>query len=762
MKKNLPELLAPAGSPEAAWAALAYGADAVYAGLDRFSARAEAGNFSAEAADELIGYAHHLGRRVFITFNTLVQERELGEAIETLALINDLNADAVIVQDLGIARLIRKNFPKLNLHASTQLAVHNLAGAQQLAELGFKRTVLARELSIDAIANISRHGGMETEVFIHGALCYSYSGLCLFSSQLLGRSGNRGRCAYCCRQPFNSEEQRNLPFSMKDFSAAEYIDELRKAGASALKMEGRMKGPHYVAAVTEFYRQTLDGQMHNAAERLADIQTIFGRPSTDLYLMGENPEVIDPVNDGHRGAQIGTVLTVDGEWLILHSNRALQKRDGIKIEMPGKTSAYGFAADEMRLASDRTKKLRFELPANQKIALKLPNDAPFIEKGSAVYCSYSQAVRQRYDFVAPRPGQYRQRKNVDIHIRQSLDEMIITAQAGNTELQQILPGPFEPAKQPEKSATSFEKCFSKLGDTDWQLGAFTLEGPAVFAPASVLNEARRNLIDNFTEKWQFNRAALPQPEAFPAEPLSDELRWSAKARRCLALENIDEFVLEVDPDRPQEIESALATYKEKLRLALPVIIRDEDLVRFKELIDRFAGVEKWEAANIGGLQLLKGKADITGDWPLYTLNSQAALAWREQGIRHGVLSPEDDAQNLFELIRQLGPAAIVPVYQHTPLMISATKPEAVSSELSDRSQREFQLETNGHEFVLINKTPFSLAEHLDDLSAFGARQFRIDLSYGVKTDEKAQDLVRRIIARESVPGDSLNFSRGLL
>ena len=243
MNKNLPELLAPAGTPEAAWAALAYGADAVYAGLSRFSARAEAGNFTAESLDELIGYAHHLGRRVYVTFNTLVQQGELNAALETLATIRDLNADGVIVQDMGVVRMAQKNFPQLRLHASTQLAIHNLAGAKQLAALGFKRVVLARELSLKSIEHISKNCGIETETFIHGALCYSYSGLCLFSSHLLGRSGNRGRCAYCCRQPFESGGETTLPFSMKDFSAAAHLPELISAGVASLKIEGRMKSP---------------------------------------------------------------------------------------------------------------------------------------------------------------------------------------------------------------------------------------------------------------------------------------------------------------------------------------------------------------------------------------------------------------------------------------------------------------------------------------------------------------------------------------
>jgi putative protease len=753
LNKKLPELLAPAGTPDSAWAALAYGADAVYAGLPRFSARAEAGNFSTEALDELIGYAHSLSRRVYVTFNTLVQQRELAAALETLALIRDLNADGVIVQDMGVVRLAQKNFPQLRLHASTQLVVHNLEGARQLAALGFKRVVLARELGLKEIAHISRDCGIETETFIHGALCYSYSGLCLFSSHLIGRSGNRGRCAYCCRQPFrDGDGKETLPFSMKDFSAAEHLPELISAGVASLKIEGRMKSPLYVAAVTDFYRKALASDTADSAQRLSDIQTIFGRPSTDLYLDDSKNSPVDPVNDGHRGALIGTVKAVAGSWLMLHSNRALQKHDGLKFE-----NSYGFAADEMRLVSDPESKRRFELPADAEIALKLPADAPPMGKGTPVYCSYSQAVRQRYEFAAPRPGQFRQRKPVNISVFQSSENVKFVASANGVQSELILPGPFEPARQPEKSAAALRQCFEKLGDTDWKLGELTLEGDSVFVPVSVLNDARRRLIDDFSNGWkQLRRGTEFSFECWEKEETT-RVVWSVKSRVFRTLEHVDEFVLEIDPARPEEIGKALAFYADKLRLALPVIIRDEDIAAFRKLIASWPEHKKWEAANVGGLNLLQSKTDITADWPLYTLNTQAALQWNAQGIQQFVLSPEDDAQNLFALIEQLGDAAIVPVYQHTPLMISATKPVADGTELTDRSRRPFYVEQAGREFVLINETPFSLTGHLDELKAKGARRFRIDLSYG----DTSPGIVQRIISGSSVPGHSGNFDRGL-
>ena len=764
MKRDAPELLAPAGTPDAAWAALAYGADAVYAGLPRFSARAEAGNFSPEALNELIGYAHSLGRRVYITLNTLVQQRELHAALEMLALIRDLNADGVIVQDMGVARLIRRHVPQLRLHASTQLAAHSLEGARQIAQAGFSRVVLARELSLEEIKSISRDCGIETEVFIHGALCYSYSGLCLFSSHLLGRSGNRGRCAYCCRPPFTADGQETLPFSMQHLSAAAQLPELCASGVVSLKIEGRMKSALYVAAVTDLYRRKIDGTVTAAQQTdlLADIQTVFGRPSTDLYLSHSDASPVDPVNDGHRGARIGTVRAVEGAWLLLHSSRALQKHDGLKVEMIGETSAFGFAADEMRLSSDPVGKRRFELPAHAEMALKLPVNAPQLAPGAAVYCSYSQAVRQRYEFSAPRPGQFRQRRPVEVQVVQSLERVILTVSADGVHSERMLPGPFDLARQPEKAAAAIRQSFDKLGETGWRLGNLSVEGPAVFIPVSLLNEARRQVIDDLSAKWSAARPTYPPVEASFAAPVVSGLFWSVKARRFQAIESVDEFVLEVDPAHPDEIEKALAVMPDRLRLALPVIIRDEETELFRALIERFPMVQKWEAANVGGLYLLHGKEDVAADWPLYTLNTQAASQWQEMGVQQMVLSPEDDVDNLCALVAALGDRAVVPVYQHTPLMISATRPAADGRELKDRSRRMFRIESCGKQFVVVRDTPFSLAESLLRLQTAGACRFRVDLCYGGATPQEAAEVVRRLMSGIAVSGLDGNATRQLL
>ena len=308
------ELLSPAGDFTTALSAFAAGADAVYCGLSEFSARAFAPNLSYEELANLIAYARAHGKKVYVTFNTLIDEDQLEGAVEALARLEELGPDGVIVQDLGIAQLVRRHFPKLELHASTQLVAHNLEGVLALKELGFRRVVLARELSLAEITTIAQRCGarkvaadgrpeLELEVFIHGALCYSISGLCLYGALEKGRSGNRGTCPYCCRQEGKrkkeegrSEAGRCYPFSMKDLRLGADARKFVEAGVTSLKIEGRMKSPLYVASVTRYYRDILDGT--HARVTPGDLETVFSRRTTELYFNGggrrvrESPRVV--------------------------------------------------------------------------------------------------------------------------------------------------------------------------------------------------------------------------------------------------------------------------------------------------------------------------------------------------------------------------------------------------------------------------------------------------------------------------------------
>lgn len=328
---GLPELLAPAGSPEALAAAVSAGADAVYLAGRRFGARHYAANFSEEELVSAIDYAHLRGVRVYVTVNILVRDAELSDLARYLNRLYEIGADAVLVQDPGVAALAREVVPDLPLHASTQMTIHNREGVLRAAGEGFSRVVLARELTIPEIEDIAADPGARgvgLEVFAHGALCYSYSGQCLLSSVIGGRSGNRGRCAQPCRKPYRlvaagvdeygrPVDQEPLPvndrylLSTRDLCVYPYLDRLVRAPVASLKIEGRMRSPAYAAIVTRIYRRALDaiaagGDWSPSRDDLRDLALAFNREFTEGYILGAR-DIMARDRPGNRGLHLGRV-----------------------------------------------------------------------------------------------------------------------------------------------------------------------------------------------------------------------------------------------------------------------------------------------------------------------------------------------------------------------------------------------------------------------------------------------------------------------
>lgn len=283
-KGRLPELLCPAGSFECLIAAVKGGADALYIGGQAFGARAYAKNFDKEELSLAVRYCHAHGVKIYVTVNTLVYDREMAELSDYAAYLYEIGVDAVISADIGAIKEIRRRVPKMPIHASTQMTVHNTLGADAAYSIGCERVVLARELSLENIRNVTEKSRPEIEIFLHGALCVSVSGQCLMSSLVGGRSGNRGECAQPCRLPYG----KGYPLSLRDLSLASHITELIDSGVSSLKIEGRMKSPAYVYTVTSIYRKLLDeGRNANKSEYLA-LETAFSRGGfTDGYFVSK-------------------------------------------------------------------------------------------------------------------------------------------------------------------------------------------------------------------------------------------------------------------------------------------------------------------------------------------------------------------------------------------------------------------------------------------------------------------------------------------
>lgn len=297
------ELLAPAGSPESVIAAVQSGADAVYMGFGDFNARRGAANFSQEEFTKAVRYCRIRGCKVYVTLNTLVGDRELADAAGMARLASDLGADGIIIQDLGLIQVIREAVPDIPLHASTQMSVHNLAGVEACAQMGLTRAVLARELSFEQIAFIAKHAPIETEVFVHGALCFCHSGQCYMSSLIGRRSGNRGMCAQPCRMQYSmGGRMDDYPLSLKDNCLVDKLQLLEDAGVTCAKIEGRMKRPEYTAAVTEVYAKVIKERRAPSEVEYDQLERAFSREGfTQGYFNGERgPEMFGTRQERNR------------------------------------------------------------------------------------------------------------------------------------------------------------------------------------------------------------------------------------------------------------------------------------------------------------------------------------------------------------------------------------------------------------------------------------------------------------------------------
>ena len=718
------ELLAPAGNFETALAAFEAGADAVYCGLTEFSARAFADNFTLEDLKNLLRYCRSRrpgpGRptkRVYVTFNTVVDEDNLENAIEQLSRLDEVRPDALIVQDLGVARICRKHFPGLELHASTQLVAHNLEGVLALKELGFRRVVLARELSLDEIASIAKRcGDTELEVFVHGALCYSVSGLCLFGAMEKGRSGNRGKCPYCCREGRRKEEKGKsedgqplfYPFSMKDLRLGEDVRKLADAGVASLKIEGRMKSALYVASVTKYYRDILntEAQRHRGGITVGDLETVFSRRTTKLYFDGRGGQgparptddgPIDSGSLGHLGTEIGVVkrITKDREglsWLRFHTARGLEKHDGLQFEAMTDGKHVGMGVVEMRQAISR--RPVFEVNAGEDVEVLVSDEvAAALKPGMKIYCSMSNAVKRMFPTPSFRPSDYPGVIALDVEV--SLSASCLTSKVSSPfPLEISIPCELSPAKNPEKTYESVKKAFSKLGETDYRLGKLTVDDPEkLFAPMSVLNDLRRDLVEKLDEAREKKRRESVD-RACSDESLNAnqrELGESAPIVRRVKVradQNVpsgewDEIVIAINSrtfrvDSPDLSDSCSSP----TRLALPVYTSEPEFNKLRTTVKRFlrAGYDKWEASDLATLRMLKqlGVTDVTADWTLYAFNSRALAALSELGVKRFVSSPENTRENL-QYLAESGYDVEFLVQQSTPLFVSLTRP-AVSGE----------------------------------------------------------------------------------
>ena len=475
------ELLSPAGDEAALHAAVNAGADAVYLGYARFGARATAGNFDAEALEKAVAYAHLHHVRIHVTVNTLIKQGELEAVWDALGVIAACHADAVIVQDMGVARMVRQHFPTLDLHTSTQMGIHTAAGAQFAQDQGFARVVLARECSLATIAEVAATG-VDTEVFVHGALCASVSGQCLLSSMAGGRSGNRGRCAQPCRQQVALRGHTAALLSMRDLCLRDDLPALQQAGVASLKIEGRLKRAEYVAVVTEHYRRALDalarGSFHPAdAMERQDLLQIFHRGGfTRGYAMGaEDADCCATDRVSHGGVALGKIVSVQGR--LANMALAMPMHDG----------------DSLRVDAQTDVEIRYSGPEAQKQATLRLRDGDAVRVGDPVY--------RLADALQLTRAQAMPVKQIPISLKAVVhagEPLVLAASDGHTVVQvwgELAQFPKTRPLTQEEIARSL----ARLGDTPYVLAENpTVDTDGAFIPVAALNRLRRDALERLS------------------------------------------------------------------------------------------------------------------------------------------------------------------------------------------------------------------------------------------------------------------------
>ena len=689
------ELLAPAGNIEAGYAALYYGADAVYLGLTKFSARAGAENFTYQELDEFTAYAHSLERKVFVALNTILTENEIEELPEIIHWLKKTRVDAVILQDLGVYYMLKKLAPEIELHASTQMAVHNLEGAKFLYELGFKRVVLARELTLKEIKEIAKAlPDLDLEVFVHGALCYSYSGQCLFSALEYGKSANRGRCVYPCRAEYtypkleinkmgHFDALKSHLFSMKDLALE---DEILKIPALSLKIEGRKKTPLYVAAVTNYYRHILDGQKEllNEAE---DIKQIFARPWCKFHFNGNDKNVTDQDFVGHRGLVVGTVAKVskikEADTVIFKTTHDIERHDGLQIDVKGDERPFGFGIKALY----NVHKPVYEIKAGAFATVELPEEHPHISVGEKVYLASAGAVKKKYAYEKPRPKVFMNTN--DLAVRVEIGRTEIWAMCDKTAVS--AKGLFMPAQDVKKTEDAVREAFAKTGGSGYKFVEITIDNPDLrFAPMSILNDLRRRLIEALNEE--------NTPEILQLPALKH-------VRAPRGQEPIDIRVKRIDLKSKPNTDLNYVPEMAMTWFLLPMVCRNTK--KLKEVVRAFydCGARHFMVDNYYGFELLKAFPDVqiaAGSF-LYVMNRYAAAALKDMGVRWAMPALESPVENMRLLVQHAPLLMVQAVSCFPPLFTSAVCVRQNDCKNCDHELYQFPLRRGGKEYRVVCK-----------------------------------------------------------
>lgn len=680
------ELLAPVGSFESLKAAVQNGANAVYLGGKDFGARASANNFDRDELKEAVKYAHIRGVQVFVTTNTLRKENEIENFLEYVKFLYDIDVDAIILQDIGMARLIKRELPDFELHASTQMVAHSLEDVKYLESVGFDRVVLAREVTVEEIKYICDNCKADIEVFVHGALCVCYSGQCLMSSMIGNRSGNRGRCAQPCRQRYELVDvytgevvnsNGDYLLSPKDLSTIEEIDKIIDAGVHSLKIEGRMKRPEYVATVIDGYRKTIDeylttNKLNVSDEIISDLYTIFNRKFTKGLLLGDvGKDVMNSQLPNNQGLYVGTVVDYNkkAKRLKIKLANTLKKGDGInlgggtigRIIKNGNIETIGY--------KDETIELDFVGEARKGQIVFKTSDSELMDRVQATFTQDKELVKNIIDAKI----------TIKLGEKPILTLMDRNKNEATVEADKIVEEAMKVALSKEKVETQLRK----LGNTPYELDSLEIElDDNVSLPVSLLNQMRRDCIELLDKERVIIKDRKYKNKNVKYNPI--QYNRNKKQEISVKVKNLEqlESALECGVDRiyyedTNTIDKAMSLalkYNKKVIYSAPRIIRNKEYNQLAKANN--AGVESVQVGNYGSIDYFKDK-ELNIDYYLNAFNSETINYYKEIGADTLCISQELNLNEIKETIKYTDINIESVVYGYTPLMITEYCPMGV-------------------------------------------------------------------------------------
>ncbi|GMQ60013.1 U32 family peptidase [Vallitalea sediminicola] len=748
---NKPELLSPAGSFESMIAAINAGCDAVYVGGKQFSARAYASNFDTEEMIKAIQYCHLRGVKIYVTVNTLFKDKEIDNLIQYIDVLYQAGVDALIIQDFGICKLIKDIFKDLEIHASTQMTIHNLKGVKYLKELGFERVVLSRESSLQEIKYITSNTHTEIECFVHGALCYSYSGQCLMSSILGGRSGNRGRCAGTCRLPYALYEESEkinhnsgkYLLSPKDIATIDVLPDLIEAGITSFKIEGRMKSPEYVASVTSVYRKYIDKYIENPNDYNVDkkdlelLLEIYNRGGFSSGYYNDKSNIMSMKKPNNQGAFVGKVTNVNkkNKTIEIRLDKKVNKGDKLEIW----TGYEPFPSITIKNPSD-----------GHNITLKEYNK--YILQGNLVYRIKN---KQTYDDIGNNIIKVNKKLKVECNIKVNEGKSIyLELHFGNVIIKES-GSIVEKAKNQSLTKERIIKQISKTGDYPFELEMISIDiDDNIFIPISEINKLRRNalekLVNILLDSYKREPQEVPEFKYEKQIVKKDNISVNVLIRNMAQLEAIKEFNVKdvyieselIELEDIKKMVNICRSYNAKIFIALPRIFDEAIEKKYSPKFQQIKklDVEGYLVRTYGEMNLIRStNKQIVIDYNMNIINNEAISAWIGEGASRITLSPELHNREINNLDTK---NSEILVYGYLPLMVSkqcVINNTSNNNKLCYNNKKYYLRDRYGKKFlidrrcgncinVIYNSSPLILLDQLDKVNNLGISNLRLEFT----------------------------------